>query len=79
MYFNRDFVYFRFIELDIHIIKKLSSILDSPEKIWERLADSLGLLSSMKSVLDQQESPATYLLSNIDVRNSIILRRTSVG
>lgn len=58
----------------MNIIEKVSGILDSPEKSWERLADSLGLLSSMKSVLDQQASPATYLLSNIDVRNFKTIR-----
>ncbi len=56
------------LELDKRIIKQLADILDSPDKEWEKLADSLDLLSSMRSVLDKQPSPTTYLLSNMDVR-----------
>jgi hypothetical protein len=58
-----------FSELDKRIISELADILDSPNKEWEKLADSLDLLLSMQSVLDKQESPTTYLLSNMDVSN----------
>ena len=58
-----------FSELDKRIINELAEILDSPNKEWEKLADSLDLLLSMRSVLDKQQSPTTYLLSNIDVND----------
>lgn len=58
-----------FSELDKRIISDLANILDSPNKEWEQLADSLGLLLSMRTVLDKQQSPTTYLLSNMDVTN----------
>jgi hypothetical protein len=59
-----------FSELDKRIISDLANILDSPNKEkWEQLADSLDLLLSMRTVLDKQQSPTTYLLSNMDVIN----------
>ncbi|XP_046440832.1 nuclear factor NF-kappa-B p105 subunit-like isoform X2 [Daphnia pulex] len=54
-------------ELDKRIISDLANILDSPNKEWEQLADSLDLLLSMRTVLDKQQSPTTYLLSNMDL------------
>jgi hypothetical protein len=52
----------------------LADILDSPNKEWEKLADSLDLLLSMRSVLDKQQSPTTYLLSNMDVSQLMKLK-----
>lgn len=54
-------------ELDKRVISELAGILDSPNKEWEKLADSLDLLLSMQTVLDKQPSPTTYLLSNMDL------------
>jgi len=53
--------------LDSGIINELATLLDGPDKKWEMLADSLNLLSSMRSVFDKQTSPASYLLTNLDV------------
>jgi hypothetical protein len=58
-----------FSELDKRSISDLANILDSPNKEWEQLADSLDLLLSMRTVLDKQQSPTTYLLSNMDVND----------
>ena len=63
-----------FLELDEQIISDLADILDSPNKEWEKLADSLDLLLSMRSVLDKQQSPTTYLLSNMDVSQLMKLK-----
>ncbi|XP_046438641.1 nuclear factor NF-kappa-B p100 subunit-like [Daphnia pulex] len=65
-------------ELDKRIISDLANILDSPNKEWEQLADSLDLLLSMRTVLDKQQSPTTYLLSNMDlweVSTQIVLEK----
>ncbi|XP_057374204.1 nuclear factor NF-kappa-B p105 subunit-like [Daphnia carinata] len=65
-------------ELDKRVISELAGILDSPNKEWEKLADSLDLLLSMQTVLDKQPSPTTYLLSNMDlweVSTQVILEK----
>lgn len=58
---------FGFVELNGDVIKEIASYLDA-SKGWEKLADSLELLSSVRCALDQQPSPTAYLLSNLDVR-----------
>ena len=55
------------LELDGRVMDELARLLDDPLKACAKLADSLGILSSMQTVLEKQSSPTTYLLRNLDV------------
>lgn len=52
--------------LDEEVVTKLSRLLDTQNKEWEKLAESLNL-GGLRPVLMKHPKPVAYLLENLDV------------
>lgn len=56
----------KILVLDDEVVTKLSRLLDTQNKEWEKLAESLNL-GGLLPVLMKHPKPVAYLLENLDV------------